>query len=666
MKKNLRVLFLLVASCALLSCVKKNDSPAAHADNTADDSFDDSSHRYTYRTTGSAPSTWNPTDWQMASDRLPLDYTCDGLYEFNLNETRDGYVIEPGMASKMPEDVTASYAGRYGLPADAKSGYAWKIHLRDDLCWDNGEKIDVDDFIYSAQQFLNPKMKNYRASSLYADSLQLVGAEDYYEGKGSWDNVGLIKDDDLTFTLVLKNSLTPFMFLYNSSSFVLLREDLYEAGKKESGDLIKSSYGTSVESSASYGPYKISAYQPDKSMTLTRNEKWRGYHDGLHKGQYQTTGLYIQYIIEHQTILSLFLQGELDDTALVTKDLDKYGASEYHLINPLYYTWKFSFNIDRESLLKENVPGENHVVISNINFRHGVSLAIDRQKYCDTVTIGSTPGYGLLNYSFVADPEKNILYRDTPEAQATLMEFYGTDNYEDITGYDLVAARSYFRKAWNELAAAGDVKDSDKFFIDFHTYGSDEIYMQTVTFVQDAINEAAKGTPFDSKITVRQVTDQNYYDNMKTGNVDLAMTAWGGSSFDPYDVLWCYCTNEALNEYGFDPYKEMHTINIGGKNITKSLNGWYQALCVNEYTSAPFDTRNKILASCEGKLLSYYNMIPVRYHNSNVMISQRIVNGADHYINDLVKRGGIQYMTYTMDDDEWAAYCEANNKQLQY
>ena len=35
-------------------------------------------------------------------------------------------------------------------------------------------------------------------------------------------------------------------------------------------------------------------------------------------------------------------------------------------------------------------------------------------------------------------------------------------------------------------------------------------------------------------------------------------------------------------------------------------------------------------------------------------------------INDLVKRGGLQYMTYTMDDDEWAAYCEANGRQLQY
>ncbi len=656
-------MFLFALSVFLLSCGKKE--PPAPVENVEEPPVVFNGN-YTYRTTGSAPSTWSPTDWQTASDSLPLDYACDALYEFNLNGTRDGFVIEPGMAVDMPADVTASYAGRYGIPSDAKEGYAWKIRLRDDLCWDDGQKIDASSFIYSAQQFLNPKMKNYRASILYADSLPIVGAEAYYKGEGSWDDVGFIRDDDLSFTIVLKNSLSPFMFLYNSSSLLLLREDLYEAGKKETGDLVKSSYGTSLESFASYGPYKISAYQADKSMTFARNERWRGYHDGRHVGQYQTSGIYVQYIVEHQTILSLFLQGELDDTSLVAKDLEKYGTSEYHLINPLSYTWKFSFNIDRNALKKENVNGENHLAPANINFRHGVSLALDRQKYCDTVTVGSTPGYGLINYSFVADPDDNILYRDTPEAKAMLTDFYGTDSYEDITGYDIEAARSYFRKAWSELAASGDAKAGDRFFIDFHTFSSDEIYMQTVAYLQDAINEAARGTPFDGKITVRQVTDQNYYDNMKNGNVDLAMTAWGGSSFDPYDVLWCYCTQEALNEYGFDPEKEMHTIVLDGKSVTKSLYGWYMALCTGEYSSAPFDMRNYILASCEGKLLSYYNMIPVRYHNSNVMMSQRVVNGADFYINDLVKRGGLQYMTYTMDDDEWAAYCEANGRQLQY
>ena len=110
----------------------------------------------------------------------------------------------------------------------------------------------------------------------------------------------------------------------------------------------------------------------------------------------------------------------------------------------------------------------------------------------------------------------------------------------------------------------------------------------------------------------------------------------------------------------------MHTITVDGTAVTKSLNGWYKALCAGEDSAAPFDTRNLILASCEKKLLESYIMIPLRCHNSNGLLSQRVIEGADTYINEIVKRGGIQYRTYTMDDDEWAAYCESNNRQLQY
>lgn len=648
---------LMAVSSIFVSCGKKSQ-PVQNEDVKP--------RSYTYRTTGSSPSSWSPTDCQTTSDSFPITYTADALFEFNLNETRDGYVIEPGMATEMPEDVTRSYAGRYGVPEDATEGYAWKVHLRDDLCWDNGEKIDASSFEYSAQQFLNPKMKNFRASTFYEDSLPLAGGEEYYQGTGAWEDVGFIKDGDLEFTLVLTTSLSPFMFLYNSTSFNLMRKDLYEANKKESGDIIKSSYGTSVETSASYGPYKISQFQADKSMTFVRNENWRGYRDAKYEGQYQTTSIYMQYIVEHQTVISLFLQGELDDTSLDAKDLEKYGSSEYRLITPLPYTWKFSFNMDRDSLMKENTDGENHLAISNINFRKGVSLALDRQKYCDTVTIGSTPGYGLISNSYVSNPDTNELYRNTAEAKAAMVDFYGADTYEDITGYDIDAARDCFKKAYEELLTGGDVRPGDRFYIDFHTFSNDDVYMRTVAYIQDAVDSAAKGTPFEGRVTVRQVTDQDYYDNMRNGNVDLAMTAWGGASFDPYGVLWCYCTSDALNEYGFDPVAEVHTIELNGNRVTKSMNAWYKALCSGEYSSAPYAVRNKILASCEEKLLSYYNMIPLRYHNSNSMISQRVVNGADFYINDLVKRGGIQYMTYTMDDDEWAAYCEENNRQLRY
>ena len=649
---------LALCSAALLvsfaACGKK---PAASAEKT-----------YTYRIVTAAPHSWSPTDVQTNEDAEVINRTSAGLYEFALNDARDNFIVTCEMAADFPQDVTAEFAGNplYGVPADATEGWAWRIPLNKDAKWENGTPINADTYLYSAQQYLNPEMKNYRAGTFYVDSLPLANGEAYYEGTGSWSDVGIIKNDDYTITLVLTMPLSPFTFFYNSSNFLLLYKDLYEANKKAAGDLIKSSYGTSPESYMSYGPYRIASYQPDKIMLMERNPQWYGWTDGKHEGQYQTTHIEYNYIKEHATELNLFLQGKLDAVSLTAADLQKYGNSEYRLITPTSYTYKFSFNIDRDALKKLDGDGVNHSVISYIDFRHGFSLAIDRQKYVDTISPASTPGYGLMTTLYVANPDSGESYRDTPQAKQALCEFYGVQDEDDITGYNPEQARVYLQKAYEAAVAAGDLKPSDTVQIDFHMYAADTVYKQTCDFVQQAMDEAAAGTGFEGKITVKLVQDEDYYNHMRQGLVDLAMTAWGGASYDPYGVLWDYCDMDALNEYGFKPMEETLTITVDGRPLTKTYNGWYLALCQGEYATAAYETRNTILAAVEKALLEHYNMIPFRYANSSSMISQRVVEGADHFVNDIVKRGSFQFRTYTMDDAEWEEYCRKSNYQLTY
>ena len=751
---------LLALSVSLTSCGKEKTA--------------DKVKNYTYHSTMTIPKTFSPTDWQLHDEGVCIDLMRSPLYEFIPNESRDSYEIVTELASKMPVDVTKEYAGneKYGVPADATEGYAWKVEMRKDAVWDNGDPIDVSDVEYSFKQYLNPDMKNFRASNYYGDSLPLVNAKDYYNGAiayddiktadgyrdvadsdmwtslsvpvmffedtaesyggeskyadywkdgekdmwarlveisgghtyfkltdevkdiynkvsaafgdkraeaykewcfsrtekeaTKWEDVGFIKNDDYTFTVVLTKGLTDFMFKYTIRDFSLIREDLYEANKKAAGDIVKSSYGTSKEKMASYGPYKISEFQADKSIKFERNENWYGYKDGQHEGLFQTSAVDYQFLTDHNTILNLFLQGELDATALTVTDMDKYGNSEYRIDTPRSYTWKLSFNIDRKALQKENSTGVNHSIIANKNFRHAVSLSIDRQKWIETVAPTSEVAFGLINNSYIAVPESGLRYRDTPEAKAALVKFYGVANADEITGYDLVTSKKYFQQAYDEEIASGELLPTDKIQIDLHAYSQNESTQRRVTCLQDSINKATEGTSLEGKITVKLVVDQNYYDNMKTGSVDLALTAWGGSSFDPYGILWCYATKDAKNEYGFDPFKETCTVNIDGKDVTKSFNEWYEELCNGEYVTAPVDVKNAILAANEGALLSYYNMIPLEYDCVSGLLSQRVVEYCDHYINEDVEFGKIRYRTYTMDDDEWTAYCKEQNNQLKY
>ena len=597
-----------------------------------------------------------------------MAFLMSGLYEFVLNDTRDGTDIVCELAAAFPVDVTEAYAGAapYGVPDTAREGYAWKIDLNPAACWEDGEPITADTWLYSLRELLNPTMKNYRASTLYESTFIIANAQRYYEGRGAWEDVGVIKNNDYSITFVLANPITLFYLQYRLSDLMLLREDRYEKGKRQTGDIVKSSYGTSKDMMLSYGPYKIASWQAEKELTLVRNDAWFGYHDERHTGQYMTTDISIQFIDTHATILSLFLQGKLDITALTTDDLARYGNSDYIQFTPQSYTIKLTFNSDFDTLRNEEAPGVNHTMLSYRDFRAAIALSFDRQEFVQTCFAGSTPGYGLINRSYIANPDTGERYRDTPEAVQALLDFYGTETEADITGYDRDAARTLFQRAYDAALSDGNILPTDIVQLDFHTYNADPTQMRRIAFLQDAVNRASAGTSLEGRITIRQITDENYYDNLKQGNCDVAFTLWGGSAYDPYGILWCYATDEAKNEFGFQPTEERLTIVLDGTAVTKTYNEWYTALCVHEYATADSRIRNTILAANERGLLSYYTMVPFAYQRSATLISHRIVEGTPDYINDLVIRGGIRFMAFTMDDAEWDHYCKAHNNQLAY
>lgn len=641
----------------------------------ATDSIVSGVNQYSYRyNSGASPQTWSPTDYTMSNEGSVIGYTSIGFYDFIMNQTKDGYDLVCEMAAEFPKDITNSYAGNpiYKVPGDATEGYAWNFILNKNAKWEDGTPITADDYVYGFQQFLNPKMKNYRASSWYDGNLGIANAKEYYNSDKKefehveWDQVGVIKNNDYSITVILAKPTTLFYVELGFTSLPLVKKDLYEANKQKTGSIVKSSYGTSKETYMSYGPYKIESFQADKRMFLTKNENWYGYTDGKHQGQYQTTNIDIQYINKHETALSLFLQGKLSSIGLESSDLELYGNSDFIQYSPQSYTWKITMNSDINTLRAKNENGINHTLLAYKDFRKAIFLSLDRQRYAATVQPQDDPGYGLINYLYVTDPEKGILYRDTPEAKAALSDVYGVASEEDISGYNKKEASKLFQKAYTQCLLDENITKDDIIQFDFHTFDNNENNVKMIEFVQSAINNATVGTELEGKVKINQVIDEDYYDNLKQGAVDMARTAWGGADFDPYGILECYSTEKMKNEYGFSPEKEELTININGENIRKTYYDWYIALCGGEYTTAPVEIKNHILAQNEKGLLETYNMAPLTYSNSCSLNSQRLIQGSNHYINNLVGFGGLRFLTWSLDDAEWDRYCKENNNQLNY
>ena len=95
------------------------------------------------------PVSWNPLEADSPEAEFIRDLTGGGMYRVS----GDGKMISSDLAF-LPEDVTAEFAGAYGVPETAVRGYAYRIALNDSACWDDGTSITADDWVYSGRELL--------------------------------------------------------------------------------------------------------------------------------------------------------------------------------------------------------------------------------------------------------------------------------------------------------------------------------------------------------------------------------------------------------------------------------------------------------------------------------------------------------------------------------
>lgn len=484
-----------------------------------------------------------------------------------------------------------------------------------------------------------------------------------------WEDVGILKTGEYELTLVFYSPLTPYFLKYYAGNLGLVYEPLYEAGKQQSGDMIKTNYATSMETYMASGPYKIVSFQADKEWRLTRNENWYGWTDGNHEGQFQATDVVCQVVQDATTAELLFMQGKLDEYTLTGDDLEDYQGSDYIVYSPNTYLYYLNMNNDAEVLAeREAAAGEgiNKMILTNTTFRKGVSLSMDRMEFVAMQGTG-TPLYGYLSDYYVYDVESGISYRDSEPAINTLTTFYGVDSEEEITGYDLETASACLVQGYEEALADGICTETDQFVFDYPTRGNESEYVKEVAFMQDALDKATAGTVLEGRITVNMVVTENYYGALDAGEYDMCMNAWSSSASNPYGLMEIFVTDNYTpqSNLGFDGFTEKLTINVNGTDETRTYADWDEALTYGDYAIADADTRNQILAAMELGLLQKYRDCPFWSGSAAYLLSMKIAYPTYEFVFE-VAFGGIRYMTFNFTDAEWEAFCAENNNQLNY
>ncbi len=517
----------------------------------------------------------------------------------------------------------------------------------------------------------------------------------------AWENVGIfVGENEYELVIVLEKALQllredgslDYKAAYNMSSLPLVHKATYEANKvepTEGSELWTSTYNSSVASTMSWGPYKLTEFQAGKYYKVERNDQWYGYGLEENEGLYQTDVVYCETINEWNTAWLKFLAGEIDGIGIDVTVAADYKNSSRAYYTPDDYVGSMQLQSSKEALENRETEGVNKTILTYDDFRKAISLAVNRTEYNDKCTTASLAGFGLYNSMHYYDVANGGAFRNTDEAKKVLCEVYAVDytqypSLDDavaaITGYNPTLAKELVTSAYNQALADGEISATDKVSITFGTSVINENTQRQYDFLSGALKEMVVGTPLEGRLETELKDFANAWANdFRAGAYDICTGGWTGAAWDPGYFLLAYLSPDYMYSAAWDTSSEMMTftmVGVGenGEDITEtmSLMEWYDCLngnsgCKYDWSSNALEEsqRLQLIAALEKAVLTKYYTVPISYSFAASMLSYK-VDYITYEYNTFMGYGGMKYMTYNYDDAEWAKAIDDNNGIFDY
>lgn len=344
-----------------------------------DDGTSSSGSSSSAETSSAESGTGESTDTSADTSADPMTFTFIGGQPVTLNpilsqSTDDGnsfYLLQSSLFRYTADGVQNEICETYDVSDD---GLIYTFHLRD-ANWSDGEPITAEHFAYALYCYTSPDMGCPQASGYY----DIAGAEAFNTGSGSWEDVGVKAIDDKTLEITLTEPNDDYILQLATSAPTPLRQDFVEAQGE--------SLGSSVDALQYSGPYVLTEWVLDSSLTFTKNpEYWNA------DESFPVETITLLDVDDANTAYSMFESGEVDALASVSTQY-KDALADYTTIQTggggMMYIW-----------INENgMSEEAAAVLSNQNFRNALNYAIDRSSTVAAITPLSTP-YSRLTLPF--------------------------------------------------------------------------------------------------------------------------------------------------------------------------------------------------------------------------------------------------------------------------
>ena len=542
----------------------------------------------------------------------------------------------------------------------------------------------------------------------------------------AWDSVGIYSiDDENAIVLCLDKA---YSFLkedgslsvwapYYFSSLPVVHKAKYEASKIAPADgatLWTSNYNSSLETTASWGPYKLAEFEAGSHYKLVKNENWYGWNLDQYANQYNITAINCRKVEEFATKWMGFLNGSYDDASLQTENVAEYLDSKY-----VYFTSTSTgtFGMQLYSNLSTLKNSENNNGILAIQeFRHAFNLALNRSDIVEKIWPGSAvPCFGLLNVAYYYDIENSPeledggQYRNATVAKEGILRAYGfeqnadgkwssgdlkdlstDDAYEALTGYNPVVAKQKMQAAIDILLANPEEYgyDSSKNITLVYGSSSDTDKQRfRASYLQDVLDGLTAGTALEDKIDV--VFDASagaqWAEAFRTGKTQIGFGyGFSGNAFNPFDIIGAFVNPD--DDLNYHMYWDTSSIDMtltmpagdyegAGETITMSIQNWYYCLNGLAATENQAKTYNwgEGFAPVEARLmiLSALEEVTIKESRSVMLIADgggSFLGAKFSYFSEdehtFMGFGGIRYMEVNYTDAEWADFVAANNNDL--
>ena len=542
----------------------------------------------------------------------------------------------------------------------------------------------------------------------------------------AWENVGIYAiPEENAIVLCLDK---PYSFLkedgslsvwapYYFSSLPVVHREKYEASKiapAAGATLWTSNYNSSLESSASWGPYKLVEFEAGSHYVLAKNENWYGWNMEQYNEQYKVTSINCRKVEEFSTKWMGFLNGSYDDATLETENVADYIDSKY-----VYFTstdtGTFGMQLFSDlSVLKESE--NNNGILAIQEFRQAFSLALNRTDIVEKIWPGSAvPCFGLLNPAYYYDIENSPeledggQYRNAEVSKEGILRGYGftqdadgkwsggdlsglttEDAYDALTGYNPVLAKEKMQAAIDILTANAEEYgyDASKNITLIYGSSSDTDKQRfRADYLQQVLDELTAGTALEDKIDV--VFDASagaqWAEAFRSGDTQIGFGyGFSGNPFNPFDIIGAFVNPE--EDLNYHQYWDTSAIDMtltmpagdyagAGETITMSVQNWFFCLNGLAEVNNQVQTYNwgEGFAPVEARLmiLSALEEITIKESRSVMLIA----NGGGSFLgakfsyfcedeHTFMGFGGYRYLQPNYTDEAWATFVAENNNDL--